>query len=162
MISLKKIKKADFIIIAVLLAVIVCAVLFAVQRNNDSKMESQAPAGTAEQTAETRTITYNDYSGKKIGVQTGTIFDEMIKENIPDADISYYNSYTDLLSALKVGIIDGFAADEPMIKYMMIEDSSVDYLRDYMDDYSFGFAFSKDSKGEALCSEFSEYIKKIN
>lgn len=158
---MKKIKKADFIIIAVLLAVIVCAVLFAVQRNNDSKTESQAPAGTAEQTAETRTITYNDYSGKKIGVQTGTIFDEMIKENIPDADISYYNSYTDLLSALKAGIIDGFAADEPMIKYMMAEDSAVDYLRDYMDDYSFGFAFSKDSKGEALCSEFSEYIKKI-
>ncbi|MBQ4485536.1 MAG: ABC transporter permease subunit [Oscillospiraceae bacterium] len=101
------------------------------------------------------------YNGKKIGVQTDTVFDEMIKENIPGAEISYYNSYTDLLSALKSGIIDGFAADEPMVKYMMIEDSSVAYLHEYMDDYSFGFVFSKSDEGKKLCGEFSEYIKKI-
>ena len=58
----------------------------------------------------------------------------MIKENIPDAEISYYNSYTDLLSALKADKIDGFAADEPLVKYMMIEDDSVDYLKDKMDE----------------------------
>ena len=156
---MKKIKKADIIIIAVLLAVIAFIAFMVTwggktqtgQVGNDNSSVAETP----------KTLTVKDYAGKKIGVQTGTVFDEMIKENIPDAEINYYNSYTDLLSALKAGIIDGFAADEPMVKYMMTEESAVDYLRDYLDDYSFGFAFSKDSKGEALCNEFSEYIKKI-
>ena len=158
---MKKIKKADIVIIAVLLAVIVFIAFMVIQGGKTESGQGGNNISPAASDETPKALTINDYSGRKIGVQTGTIFDEMIKENIPDSEISYYNSYTDLLSALKAGIIDGFAADEPMIKYMMTEDSSVDYIRDYMDDYSFGFAFSKDSKGEELCNEFSGYIKKI-
>ncbi|MBQ3920401.1 MAG: ABC transporter permease subunit, partial [Oscillospiraceae bacterium] len=118
-------------------------------------------AGTAQNATVSAGPSFSDYNGKVIGVQTGTVFDEMVKENIPGAEISYYNSYTDLLSALKAGLIDGFAGDEPMVKYMMTEDGSVGYLSDYMDSYSFAFAFSKDDDGEKLCDEFSEYIRKI-
>ncbi|MBQ4311149.1 MAG: transporter substrate-binding domain-containing protein, partial [Oscillospiraceae bacterium] len=158
---MKKIKKADIVIIAVLLAVIVFIAFMVIQGGKTESGQGGNDITPAASDETPKALTINDYSGRKIGVQTGTIFDEMISENIPDAQISYYNSYTDLLSALKAGIIDGFAADEPMIKYMMTEDSSVDYIKDYMDDYSFGFAFSKDSKGEELCNEFSGYIKKI-
>ena len=158
---MKKIKKADIVIIAVLLAVIVFIAFMVIQGGKTESGQGGNDISPAASDETPKALTINDYSGRKIGVQTGTIFDEMIKENIPDSEISYYNSYTDLLSALKAGIIDGFAADEPMIKYMMTEDSSVDYIKDYMDDYSFGFAFSKDSKGEELCNEFSGYIKKI-
>ena len=158
---MNRLRKTDYIIIAVVLALI-ALVAFMVTRGGETETGQGGNETTAVTVSGTpKTLTVKDYAGKRIGVQTGTVFDEMIKENIPDAEISYYNSYTDLLQALKANIIDGFAADEPMVKYMMTEDSAVDYLKDKMDDYSFGFAFSKDDKGAALCGEFSEYIKKI-
>ncbi len=102
----------------------------------------------------------SDYDGKVIGVQTGTVFDEMIGEKLPNSEIRYYNTYTDLIASLKEGIIDAFATDEPMAKVMMAEDKSLGYLDDYLDDYSFAFAFPKTSEGEALCGEFNEYLNK--
>ncbi len=102
----------------------------------------------------------SDYDGKVIGVQTGTVFDEMICEKLPNSEIRYYNTYTDLIASLKEGIIDAFATDEPMAKAMMAEDKSLGYLDDHLDDYSFVFAFPKTSEGEALCGEFNEYLNK--
>ena len=160
-IYLKKLTKTDYVILVVLLALIAFIVLM-VTRGGKTEQEGTETAAVAEQEqAAPKELKISDYAGKKIGIQTGTIFDEMVKDNIPDAEISYYNSYTDLLSALKANIIDGFAGDEPIVKYMMVEDSSVDYIKDYMDNYSFGFAFPKTSEGEALCNEFSDYINKI-
>ncbi len=146
----RSLKKTDYIIMALLLvvALVICLIIY---RDNFLKTSTRSAKVSG-------TISVSDYNGKKIGVQTGTVFDQMIRINIPDAEISYYNSYTELLSALKSGSIDGFAVDEPMIKYMMAKDNSVDYIRDYMDDYSFGFAFPKSPKGEELCKEFSDYV----
>ncbi|MBO6230746.1 MAG: ABC transporter permease subunit [Ruminiclostridium sp.] len=103
----------------------------------------------------------SDYSGKKIGVQTGTTFDGIVKASIPDADICYFNSYTDMLMALNAGSIDAFGGDEPIVKYMMNEYSSVAYLSQYMDSYEFGFAFPKTEKGKDLCDKASDFIRKI-
>lgn len=133
---------------------IVALVIFAgSQKGSDSKQ-------TYDNAKTPDTLSYYDYGDKKIGVQTGTVFDKMVMKNISNAEISYYNSYTDLLSALKAGMINGFAADEPMVRLMMTEDDSVDYLKDYMDNYSLGFVFGKTAKGDALCNEFSEFIRK--
>ncbi len=160
---MKKLKKADYIIIVVLL-LLIAGIAFLVMRGG--KSESSANNGASPTTnvsAETsgKAASLADYNGKKIGVQTGTVFDEMAKEYFPDSEISYYNTNTDLLTALKAGIIDAFIGDEPLVKYMMIEDGSVTYLKDFLDNYSFSFVFSKDDKGVTLCSEFSEYMKKI-
>ncbi len=160
---MKKLKKADYIIIVVLL-LLIAGIAFLVMRGG--KSESSANNGASPTTnvsAETseKATSLADYNGKKIGVQTGTVFDEMAKEYFPDSEISYYNTNTDLLTALKAGIIDAFIGDEPIVKYMMIEDSSVTYLKDYLNNYSFSFVFSKEDKGVTLCSEFSEYMKKI-
>ena len=157
---MKRLRKTDYVIIAVVLA-LMAFIAFMVVRGSKTENKQGSDVKPVAAASTPKELTVKDYAGKRIGVQTGTVFDEMIKENIPDAEISYYNSYTDLLSALKADKIDGFAADEPLVKYMMIEDDSVDYLKDKMDDYSFGFAFSKDDKGEALCNEFSEYVKRI-
>ena len=134
-IYLKKLTKTDYVILVVLLALIAFIVLM-VTRGGKTEQEGTETAAVAEQEqAASKEIKISDYAGKKIGIQTGTIFDEMVKDNIPDAEISYYNSYTDLLSALKANIIDGFAGDEPIVKYMMVEDSSVDYIKDYMKEF---------------------------
>ncbi len=36
----------------------------------------------------------------RIGVQTGTSFDKMVKKNMPDAKVAYFNTKADLVAAL--------------------------------------------------------------
>ena len=105
--------------------------------------------------------TLQDYDGKVIGSSTGTTYDHSIKLNLPNAKIKYFNSYGDMVAALDAGKIDGFCADEPVLRYMMIHNDRVAYLPDFMESYEFGYAFPKNKKGKALCDEFSEFIKKI-
>ena len=40
-------------------------------------------------------------NGKRIGVQTGTSFDKAVFEQLPDAEVSYYNTKADLISACR-------------------------------------------------------------
>ncbi len=57
----------------------------------------------------------------RIGVQTGTNFDEMVKEKMPDATVVYLNTKADLVAALTSRKIDAFAVDEPVAHIMSQE-----------------------------------------
>ncbi|MBR1443239.1 MAG: ABC transporter permease subunit [Firmicutes bacterium] len=121
-------------------------------RTEDLSNQSQSNA---------KTLSFTDYAGKRIGVQTATTFDKMVQDNIPDANISYFNSTPDMVGALLSGNIDAFGVDEPVVKFMMIQDPEISYIKDYMETYDFGFAFSKTDKGKETCDKFSEYLRKI-
>ncbi len=152
---MKKLTKTDIIVLIVMAVAIICVVAavsggFGVKSDNEA-VSTKAP----------EEIGVADYSGREIGVQTGTMYDEIIKEHVPDAKISYFNSYTDMIAALEAHKIDGFGVDEAAISHMMAQDKSIDYVKEYMTNYGFGFAFAKSPEGEALCKEFSDYIIKI-
>ncbi|HCI73684.1 MAG TPA: hypothetical protein DHV42_03985 [Lachnospiraceae bacterium] len=103
--------------------------------------------------------TVKDYAGKTIGSAVGTTYDQTIRKNIPDAKISYYTTWGDMLAALETGKIDAFCADDPVVRSMMRESDAVAMLPDKMEKYSYGFAFKKDAGGKKLCDEFSAYIR---
>ena len=50
----------------------------------------------------------SELSGKRIGVQMGSIFDSVSRENIPDAQILYFSTFPDIVMALKSNKIDAF------------------------------------------------------
>lgn len=102
-----------------------------------------------------------DYSRKRIGIPTGTSFDQIVAKALPDAELSYYNNLSDLLAALSAGRIDAFPSDEPVIRYIMGENASVSYIPEYLDSFEFAYGFAKTEHGRALCSEFSEFIDKL-
>ncbi len=153
---MKKLTKTDGIILVVLAAVLVW-IIFAVFFGGEKKDGGSDISADKDPSS----ITVADYNGREIGVQTGTMYDDIISQHIPDAKISYFNSYTDMIAALGTHKIDGFGVDEAALKNMMAEDDSVDYVKEYMTNYGFGFAFAKSEKGEALCNEFSEFIRSI-
>ncbi|MCR5321741.1 MAG: transporter substrate-binding domain-containing protein [Lachnospiraceae bacterium] len=64
---------------------------------------------------------------KKIGIITGTSFEEPTFEYFPDAQYLYYNSYSDIGEALKSGKIDGFVGDEPALRIMSVEQPEISY-----------------------------------
>ena len=100
-------------------------------------------------------------NGKRIGVQTGTTFDEIVLETLPDAKISYFNTYPDMAAALEANKIDGFPGDEPVLQLMAAEDNKLMVLNDRMDSFEFGFVLPKTEAGEALLSEINVWLEEI-
>ena len=106
-------------------------------------------------------ISVDQLNGKVIGSATGTTYDEIVKRRLPDVTFSYFNTYSDMVAALKAGKIAAFACDEPVLKGIMAQDSRVAMLPEYLDTFEYGFIFGKDEDGEALCDQMSEFIRGI-
>ena len=96
-----------------------------------------------------------------IGVQTGTSFDAMILNKLPDAELQYYITKADLVSALNGRKIKAFAVDEPVAQLIMRENEGLTYLSDYLDSYDFAFVFAKDEKGELLRDVFNDFLAQL-
>ncbi|MBQ8964202.1 MAG: transporter substrate-binding domain-containing protein [Clostridia bacterium] len=99
--------------------------------------------------------------GKRIGVQTGTTFDEIVLGALPDAQISYFNSYPDMAAALEANKIDGFPGDEPVLRLMAAEDDKLTVLKETMDSFEFGFVLPKTEEGNKLLSEINAWLVEI-
>jgi len=102
-----------------------------------------------------------DLKGKRIGVQTGTTFDKIVLDALPDVKISFYNTNPDLAVALKTNKIDGFPGDEPVIRLMMAEEGGITILEERLDHFEYGIAISKTEAGEKLLAEINEWLASI-
>ncbi len=100
-------------------------------------------------------------NGKRIGVQTGTSFDAMVKEKLPDAEIEYYNTKADLVAALTGNKIEAFAVDEPVAQLVMRENEQITFLPEYLDEYDFALVFSKNEAGERLRDQFNHFLGQL-
>ena len=122
------------------------------------KPEYERTVNTAHQA---ETITLDELDGKRIGVQTDTTFDEIVLETLPDAKISYFNSYPDMAAALEANEIDAFPGDEPVIRLMAAENSNLAVLEERMDSFDFGIAIPKTEAGEKLLTEINTWLAAI-
>ncbi len=102
-----------------------------------------------------------DFSGKRIGVLTGSVFDEVARKYIEDPEISYFNSNADIAIALDKGKIDGYVNDEPVWRLLSGEYPN-QICKSKFSQEEYGFIFRKnDEKSAAVCGQISEYIRKI-
>ena len=100
-------------------------------------------------------------NGKRIGIQTGTTFDEIVLKTLPDVSISYFNTYPDLAAALEAKKIDGFPGDEPVLQLMAAENPRLTVLPEYMDSFEFGFLLPKTEAGEKRLDEMNAWLTSI-
>ncbi len=102
-----------------------------------------------------------DFSGKKIGVLTGSVFDEVAKKYIEEPEIYYFNSNADIAMALDKGKIDGYVNDEPVWRLLSAEYPD-QICKSKFSQEEYGFIFRKDDERSAfICEQLSEYLKKI-
>ena len=107
-------------------------------------------------------ISYSDYAGKTIGVGTGSMFDVLVENSIPNAKLMYFNTYPDMVTALETGKVEAICIDEPVIKYIMAtEDHAIDYITEPIEEYNYGFAFPKTEEGRKLRDEFNGFLNRI-
>ena len=152
---MSKLRKTDYIILVVLLALvigIVCLVLHGANQSDADTVESQTSSGE---------IRYTDFDGKRFGIKTGSGFEPVVLQTFPNAEYFYFDSVSDEITALQADKIDAFLEDEPVARMIHVEISSIDYIREPIVDDDYHFAFSKSERATKLMGEFNEYLAEI-
>ncbi len=99
--------------------------------------------------------------GKTAGVMTGTPQDAIIWAKLPDAEIQYFNSITDVALALEKNKID-FAALPTVNYYTLVQEyTNLGYLDVPFAVYDVGTVFAKTEQGDALRAKLNEYIASL-
>lgn len=87
-----------------------------------------------------------DLEFSKIGIYTGSEYDSLLEQKLPNSEATYFNSYSDQISALKAGKVDGFLTDEPLSKEIIKNNSNLKILKEKLSVDSYAFAISPKSK----------------
>ena len=150
---MKKLKRTDFIIIAVVLLLVASIVLSVIVNSKGGKTTAEQPA------EEQKPATYDDYNGKRMGIRTGSSFEKLTLEYFPDSEYSYYDTDSDLVTALSSNKIDGFLDDEPVAKMIHLEHGDVNLITNHLVDDDYCFGFQKDTeRSNKLRTEFNETL----
>ena len=97
----------------------------------------------------------------RIGVQTGTTYDEIVLNALPDAKIHYFNSYADIIAALESNKIDAFPGDEPVMRLLVAENRKLTILDNELDHFELGIVLPKSAEGEALRDEMNAWLAEM-
>ena len=102
-----------------------------------------------------------EYADKRIGVFTGSTFPDLVTASFPDAEQVFFNSLPDLCAALDSDKIDAFAIDEPVGRSICAEFDNYELANGYFEQFDYAFGFAKNERGQALCDDFSGYIREL-
>ena len=102
----------------------------------------------------------DDLKGKRIGVQTGNIYDGIVAKSLPSADVVYFDGEANIITSLLSGKIDAFAIDEPIAIAMTAADNRLSYIPEYLNRYDNAFFVSKDGDA-ALLEELNSFIRQL-
>lgn len=153
--SIKKFGKIKIFCLALILTVCmgIPSSVFATSSANVASGNTTCDASDAEK--------LQTLEGKTAGVVTGTPQDEIIKANIKNVKVQYFNNVTDLTLALDKNKVDFISL--PTVNYYGLLEQYPDlgYIDVNLKTYDVGTIFPKTDDGEALCKELNEYIAKI-
>ncbi len=128
-------------------------------------VRAKQPAGTGSVNTAQRTEykSLDDLKNKRIAALSGAIQGQLAEAAIPTAKVSYYNTHSDMLVAMRQGKEDAMVNPDMIIRYMMIENDDLTYLKDepLADPFETGALFPKSEKGDALREEFNAFLKQI-
>lgn len=154
----KNTKKVDLIIITVILLIIVATVAGAVRKSQDRDVESAQE--TSAEIVEERPFSYYA-DNKKIGAITGGLYEVMIRQRYPNADLYQYNNQADLGAALDAGLIDCFTVPRSTAEDFKKQYDGFTYLNEVFMQIPYGFAFEKSADKEYLRDQMNAFLKKI-
>ena len=146
-------------IVSILLAVMFCVACFTgCGSSNDNGGTASVDVRNAKSIA--------DLAGAKIAAQTGTFHADAL-EQIPNVQASTYPEFSDLLTALKSGAIDGYVAEEPTAFSVCASNDELTYLPFKNNDTGFtataadvGIAIGL-KKGNALRDQINTVLAEI-
>ena len=104
---------------------------------------------------------WQQMDGKKIGTLTGSVGGPAIESNLPDAEIFYFDTITDMLTALQMEKVDAVCYDDSVFKYAKKDINNLEILDGILLPSNYAPIFSKNEKGKILADQYSEFVKKL-
>lgn len=147
-------------VLSVVLAVVLCAACFTACGNGGNDDTTASSAANSEVTGIAAAKSLADLNGMKIAAQTGTFHADALAQ-IENVQSSTLPDFTELLSAVKSGTIDGYIAEEPTAISACRMNSDLDYLHFKNNDT--GFTATEADVGIAIgLKKGSDLLEKMN
>ncbi|MBQ9383452.1 MAG: ABC transporter permease subunit [Ruminiclostridium sp.] len=121
---------------------------------------SDGNAGTNDSAVEDRPFSYYA-ENKKIGVITASLYEGMINERFPGADLYQFNNQADLGVALDSGVIDSFIVPKATAEEFVKQYDSMTMLKEVFTKVPYGFAFERSADKEYLRDQMNDFLEKI-
>lgn len=101
------------------------------------------------------------FNNATLGVVTGSLYGGYSREQFPNARIKEFNTFADVLVALKQGKVDGIMLDKPNFNSVARTDKSLACIT--VPDYTveIGFGFQKNEGGNELQAQMNEFLAKL-
>ena len=103
--------------------------------------------------------TIKDLDGKKIGVQTGVLYEDLIKDDITDEAWLYYKLPNDMIAALEHGKIDAYLIEEVGYYAQRYEHPELVRLEEKAGYCDFAVIVGKDENQQLYYNQLQEFIK---
>ena len=116
---------------------------------------------TNNSTSELEYTSISELQDKTIGILIGSMFDSASHDRLPNANYLYFQSYGDLVSALRSGKIDAIPMDYFDILDLANENEDLGYIDETLYDQQIGYIFNKDERGDKLRNQVNEFLKEI-
>lgn len=100
----------------------------------------------------------DDLNGETVAVMTGTLWDRVSKEEIPNAKISHFSTTSDLILALDGGKVSAIVGPETFYVTAKWENKSVKVLDNTAESISSGFVMSKENYDSELLDKLNAFI----
>jgi len=101
------------------------------------------------------------FENAKLGVVTGSLYGGYSREQFPNASISEFNTFADVLGALNLGKIDGAMLDKPNFNSVKRTNPGLSCVTVPAYSVEIGFGFQKNDGGYALQAQMNEFIEKL-
>lgn len=103
----------------------------------------------------------NAFRTAKLGAVTGSLYGGYCRELFPNAHISEFNNFADVLMALKQGKVDGTMLDRPNFNSVKRTDSKLSCVTVPQYSVEIGFGFQKNDGGYALQAQMNAFLDKL-
>lgn len=85
--------------------------------------------------------TMADLENGNIGVLTGSNHNDHVKNRLPNAELSYFNTLSDMVAALQSRKIDAFASDDPSGRNVMAQHRDIAMLPEMLENLDYAAVF---------------------
>lgn len=99
------------------------------------------------------------FAGKQIGIMTGSSYDKIQKDELPNAIPQYFNAATDMFVALAQGKLDGILLDEPIARIYSAQKPNFAIWGDPIVGCSYAMVLSQ--KQDDLCSAINQLLAEL-
>ena len=101
------------------------------------------------------------FNSATLGVVTGSLYGGFSREQFPNAAIKEFNTFADVLVALKQGKVDGIMLDKPNFNSVARTDNSLASITVPAYSVEIGFGFQKNEAGNALQAQMNAFLTKL-